>query len=161
MLRCETGAILVISDDVEQDLAKSLDGPSAGGAVGCRDPGTLRRRQAPLQFAAAFGQLQQPLPAVVGAAMLHDKSLPHELAQNPIEALLGDAQDAEQFTDRHLRVTADKMDDPVMRPPETVLREDRVGFRGEIPIREKQQLDPLADRFILDLRGRGPGAAML
>ena len=107
--------------NAEQDLAKPLDGTGAGGAISGGDPGALRRRQQPLQFAAAFGQLQEPLPAVVGAAMLHDEPLPHELAQYPVQALLRDAQDAEQLADRHLRVAADEMHDPVMRPPEAVL----------------------------------------
>ena len=80
--------------------------------------------------------------------MLHDEPLPHELAQNPVEALLRNAQDAEQLADRHLRMAADKMHDPVMRPPEAVLREDRVGLGGKVAIREKQQLDALANRLV-------------
>ena len=131
----------------------------AGGAIGGGDPGALRRRQPPLQFAAAVGQLEQPLPAVVGAAMLHDEPLPHELAQNPVQALLRDAQDAEQLADRHLRMAADEMHDPVMRPPEAVLREDRVGLGGEVAIGEEQQLDALANRLVARLPAARPRVA--
>src|SRR6266446_7909264 len=38
----------------------------------------------------------------------------------------------------------DEMDDPVMRPAEAVLREDRIGLGGEIAIGEEQQLDAVA-----------------
>ena len=148
--RLEPGAVLFFGENAEQDLAKPLDGTGAGGAISGGDPGALRRRQPPLQFAAAVGQLQKPLPAVVGAAMLRDKPLPHELAQYPVQALFRDAQNAEQLADRHLRVAADEMHDPVMRPPEAVLREDRVGLRGKVPIREEQQLDALANRLVAD-----------
>ena len=144
-------AVFFGGDNAEQHLAKPRDGSAAGGAIGGGDPGALRRRQTPLQFAAAIGQLQQPLPSVIGTAMLHDKPLPHELAQNPIEALLRDAQDAEQLADSHLRMAADKMHDPVMRAPETVLRKDGVGLGGKVAIREKQQLDALANRLVARL----------
>ncbi len=150
--RPEPGAILFFGENAEQDLAKPRDGTDAGSAISGGDPGALRRRQKPLQFTAAVGQLQKPLPAVVGAAMLRDKPLPHELAQYPVQALFRDAQNAEQFADRHLRVAADEMHDPVMRPPETVLREYRVGLRGKVPIREEQQLDALANRLVADFR---------
>jgi hypothetical protein len=38
----------------------------------------------------------------------------------------------------------DEMDDPVVRPAEAELREDRIGFGGEIAIGEEQQLDAMA-----------------
>ena len=150
--RLEAGAVLCVGENAEQHLAKPMDRTAAGGAIRGGDAGALRRRQKPLQFAAAIGQLQEPLPAIVGAAMLHDEPLPHELAQNPIQALLRNAQDAEQLADRHLRMAADEMHDPVMRPPEAILREDRVGFRGKVPIREKQQLDTFANRLVVNFR---------
>src|SRR5690242_12870687 len=84
--------------------------------------------------------------------MLNDEPLPHELPQNPAQALFRDPQDVEQFADRHLRVAADKMHDAVMRPPEAVLREDRIAFGGEVAIREKQELAALANRLFRDFR---------
>jgi hypothetical protein len=148
----EPGAVLFFGENAEQDLAKPRDGTDAGSAISGGDPGPLRRRQPPLQFTAAVRQLQKALPAVVGATTLRDKPLPHELAQYSAQALFRDAQNAKQFADRHLRVAADEMHDPVMRPPETVRREYRVGLRGKIPIRKEQQLDALANRLIADFR---------
>ena len=159
MFRPEASAILLFGENAQQYLAKSLDGAGSGSAISGGDPSALRRRQATFQFAAAVGQLQKPLPPVVGAAMLRDKSLPHELAQYPAQALFCDAQSGEQLANRHLRMTTDEMHDPVMRPPETVLREDRVGLRGKVPIREEQQLDALADRLVADFRRRCLGSA--
>src|SRR2546430_10292842 len=73
--------------------------------------------------------------------MLDDEALPDQLSEHPVEALLGDAQDAEQVADRHLRMPPDEMDDPVMRPAKAELRKDRIGLGGEIAIGEEQQLD--------------------
>ena len=86
-------------------------------------------------FPAMF---EQPLAAVLRAAMLDDETLAHQLPEDAVEALLGDAQDVEQFADRHVRMPPDEMHDPVMRPAKTVLREDRVGLGGEITIGKKQ-----------------------
>ena len=84
------------------------------------DPGALRLRQPRSSSRPLVGQFEQPLAAVLGAAVLDDKALAHQLAQHPVEALLGDPQDAEQVADRHLRMPPDEMHDPVMRAPETV-----------------------------------------
>ena len=92
----------------------------------------------------AVGQLQQPLAAVLRAAMLDDEALPDQLPEHPVEALLGDAQDAEQVADGHLRMAPDEVDHPVMRPAKAELRKDRVGLGGEIAIGEEQQLDAVA-----------------
>ena len=43
----------------------------------------------------------------------------------------------------------DEMDDAVMGPPKTILREDRIGLGGEIAIGKEQQLDTLPD-LVLD-----------
>jgi hypothetical protein len=48
-------------------------------------------------------------------------------------------------------MAADEMDDSMMCAPESVARQNRVGFCGEIAIGKEQQLDPLP-HFIL---GRG------
>ena len=93
-----------------------------------------------------------------GPRCCDDEPLPHELAQYPVQALFRDAQNAEQFADRHLRVAADEMHDPVMRPPEAVLREDRVGLRGKVPIGEEQQLDALANRLVARFPAAPPRA---
>src|SRR6266498_2632950 len=119
----EAAAIVLLGDDAEQHLAEALDSLRACLAVGGGDAGALRLRQAAFELAAAFGQFEQPLPAVLGATMLHDEPLANELAEHPVKALLGDAQNAEQLADRHLRMAPDKVHHPVMRPPESVLFE--------------------------------------
>src|SRR6266436_6634956 len=124
-----------------------------GLAIGIGDAGALRRRQLALELAALGGQVEQPLPAVSGARVLDDEPLLHELAENAAQALLGDLQDIEQLPDRHLRMAPDEMDDAVMGPPETILREDRIGLGGKIAIGEEQELDTLPD-LVLDRRER-------
>src|SRR6266851_707567 len=144
----ETSAILLGGDDREQHLAEPLDRRRTGLLVRGGDPGALQLRQAALQLAADIGQFEEALAAVLDAAVLDDEALAQQLAQYPVEALLGNAQDAEQLADRHLRMPPDKMHDPVMGAPEPVLHEDRIGFGGEVAIGEKQQLDAFANRLL-------------
>jgi hypothetical protein len=84
---------------------------------------------------------------------LDDEPLPYQLAENPAQALLGNAQNAEQLADRHLRMASDEMDDAMMGAPESVAREDRIGLCGEIAIGKEQQLDSLP-HLVLGRRGR-------
>src|SRR5207302_663938 len=105
-------------------------GLGEGGA----DAGALRLRQALLQLTAAFGQFEETLAAVLGAAMLNDEALPYQLPQHAVEALFGDAQYPQQLADRHLGVPSDEMHDPVMGAAETVMLEDRVGLGGEVAV---------------------------
>jgi hypothetical protein len=80
--------------------------------------------------------------------MLHHEPLTHQLPQHSIKTLLGDPKDAEQFADGHLRMSADKVHDPVMRSAKTIFFEDCVRFGGEIAVGEEQQLDALPDRLL-------------
>ena len=75
--------------------------------------------------------------------MLDDEALPHQLAQNPAEALFGDVQDAQQIAHARLRMPADEMHDPVMGAAEPVFGENRIGLGGEVAIGEEQQFHPL------------------
>src|SRR6185312_14916699 len=110
----ETAAVVLPGDDAEQNLAKALDSRDTGLAEGGGDPGTLYLAEPPLELAALFGQFQQTLAPVLRAAVLDDKPLADELAKYPIEALLGDPQDQQQFAHGHVRMPRDEMDDPVM-----------------------------------------------
>jgi hypothetical protein len=49
------------------------------------------------------------------------------------------------------------MDDPVMRPPEAVIRKDFVGIGNEVPVSKEQKLDQTDDIAIrrLDLAAFG------
>ena len=113
------------------------------------DTAALRLRQLALELAPLRGEVEKPLPSVLNARALGNKALPDQLTENTTEALLGDAQDAEQLTDCHLRVTSDKMNYPMMGPSKCVLREYRVGLGSEIAVGEEQQLDPLP-HLVLD-----------
>src|SRR5262249_5746891 len=70
-------------------------------------------------------------------------ALAHELAQDAGEALLGDAQDAEELADAHLRVPANEINHAMMRATEAVARQHGVGLGGEGAIGVKQKLDAL------------------
>ena len=77
--------------------------------------------------------------------------MPDQLAKNAVQALLGDAQNAEQLADGHLRMASDEMDHAMMGASKIVLREDLIRFCGEIAIGKVQQLDPLPHLIL----GRG------
>ena len=81
-----------------------------------------------------YGQLEEPLPPVVGPGTLQHELLAHQMAENPAEALLGDAENAEQLADRDLRMAADEMDHPVMGAAETVARENGIGLRRKVAV---------------------------
>jgi hypothetical protein len=74
---------------------------------------------------------------------LDNTALPDQLAKGSVHALFGNAQNAEQLADGHLRMASDEMDYAMMGAPKIVLREDLIRFCGEIAIGEVQQLDPL------------------
>ena len=56
--------------------------------------------------------------------------------------------DLSDMNSEEVRMPPHEVHDPVMRPPEAVLPEDRVGLRGEIAVGEKQQLDPLPHQLL-------------
>jgi hypothetical protein len=86
---------------------------------------------------------------------LDDEALPDQLAKDAVQALFGDAQNAEQLADGHLWMASDEMDYAMMGAPKIVLREDLVRFRGEIAIGEVQQLDPLSHLILAPSRRDG------
>jgi hypothetical protein len=94
--------------------------------------------------------LEKALPAILRAGMLDNETLADELAKHPVEALLGDPQNQQQFADRHLRPSSHEMDHPMMRSAEIVLRQDRVGLGGEVAIGEEQQLNALPHLLIAE-----------
>ena len=148
LLPIETPAVVICGDNAEKDLPETLDGLRAGLSIRRGDPGALRLRQAPLQLTPAFGQFKQPLATIVRAAMLDDETLSQQLTEHPVEALLGDSQNAEQLSDRHLRVASDKMYDPMVSAAKAVLVQNRVRLGGEVTIGEKQQFDAVADLLL-------------
>ena len=139
----KTAPVVLVGDDLEQHPAKTLYRLRPGSAIGVGDAGALRLRQLTLELTSLQREVEKPLPPVPGTRSSDDEPLPHELAENAAQALLGDAKNAEQLADRHLWVASDEMDDAMMGAPEIVPREDRVGLCREIAIGKEQQLDPL------------------
>ena len=120
--------------------------------IGALDALALIFGQLALELDPGRGQRQQPLPAVALAGVLDDKALADELAEHAGEALLGDAQDAQQLADAHLRMAADEIDDAVMGATEAVARQHGVGLGGEIAIGVEEKLDSLPQ--LVFVRGR-------
>jgi len=80
---------------------------------------------------------------------LKDKLMPDELTEDTAQALFSNAENAEQLGNGQMRVASDKVHNPMVRPPETVARQDRIRLSSKIAIGKKQQLDPLA-HLLLD-----------
>src|SRR5262249_40181682 len=75
------------------------------------------------------------------------------LAEHPVQALLGNPQDAEQLANRYQRVAADEMDDAMMGAAEPIFFEDRIRLRGEVAIGEEQELDALPYFLLVQISG--------
>src|SRR5262249_55485272 len=126
--------VLFTGDYLQQYFAKPRHRLPPRPSVSIADPRPLRLRQLALELMPLRGQLEQPLPPVTRARPLQDELLPHQLTKDTVQALLGDAQNAEQLGDRHLWMATDEMDDSMMRPAEPIPRENRIGIGGEVPI---------------------------
>jgi hypothetical protein len=121
-----------------------------GLPIGDGDPRPLRLRQLPLEFSSFGRQLETTLPAIMRTRPLEDELLPNQLTENAAQALLGDAQNAEQLADGHLRVASDEVDDAMMGAAKTISRKDRVGLCGEVAVSKEQQLDALSYLFLFE-----------
>src|SRR6185312_16949636 len=141
-------APVLLIDHAEQHLAEPIHPLGPGGAVGPCDEGALVLGQLALEIDALLCQLEQPLAAIARAGPLHHIAFAHELAQHARQALLGDAQDAEQLAHRDLRMAADEIDLAMMGAAEIALGENAVGLGGEIAIGIEQQLHCLAEFFL-------------
>jgi hypothetical protein len=61
------------------------------------------------------------------------------LPQHARQTLLGDAKNIEQIRNRHAGPEIDEVDHPVMRTPESLHVEQRVGVADEVAIGEEKQ----------------------
>jgi len=98
----------------------------------------------PLEFPSLRRQVEETLAPILCTRPLDDEFLPDQLTENTAQALLGDAQNAEQLADGHLGVPSNEVDDTMVGTTKTIFCQDRIGLCGEITISEKQELDPLA-----------------
>ena len=84
-------------------------------------------------------QIKPPLPPILAAGALNDEALVDKLLQNARQRLLGDLQNIQQFRDFQAGIAMNEMQHPMMRPPEAVLFQHRVGVAGEIAVGEVEQ----------------------
>ncbi len=147
--------VFLAGDDPQQHGAESLYRRGSGLPIGVGDPSPLGFGELSLEFSSFWRQFEEALPPVLRARPLENEPLPYELTEDAAQALFGDAQYAEQLADRHLRMASDEVDDPMMGTSKAVLRENRIGLRGEITIGKEQELDPLAQLVLTQKRGVG------
>ena len=114
----------------------------------------LQARELADQRLALRRRIEQALPAVVVAGLLHDVAFVEQLLQHAPERLLGDAQDVEQVGDLQPGIAVDEMHDPVMRPAEAEGLQLIVGVADEVAVGEEQQLDDVPAQIGLARRGR-------
>src|SRR6202142_3406304 len=91
--------------------------------------------------------IQETLPPVLRAFLLHHEALIDQLLEHAAERLLGDVEDLQQVGDLHAGIAVDEMQHPVMGAPEGELRKHFVRIADEIAVGEKQQLDDVPDRL--------------
>ena len=105
------------------------------------------------------GGVEQPLAPVGRAGPALDEALVDQFLEHPVEALLGDPQDVQEFGDRQARLAVDEMQHPVMGAPETEVGQDAVGIADEVAIGEEEQLDQVVGRPLAGMvLGRRAGA---
>src|ERR1700674_2047814 len=103
-----------------------------------KDPLGLQLRQPHGKRLALGRDLEQTLPAVVLARLLHHVALLDELAEHAAERLFGDPQQLEQIGNLHPRRAVDEMQHAMMGATETELGQNLVGVADEVPIGKKQ-----------------------
>ena len=81
--------------------------------------------------------VEQPLAAIVGALLLQDVAFVDQLLEHAAERLFSDLQHVQQFGNLHAGVAVDEMQDAMMRPAETELRQHFIRIADEITVGEK------------------------
>ena len=99
------------------------------------------------------GRVKVALPSIGSACARLDEAFFDELLQDPIQALLGDPQDVEQFGNGESGLAIDEMQHPMVSASKIVVAKDAVGVAHEVAIGEEEQLNEI-------IRGAlGEGAA--
>ena len=83
-----------------------------------------------------------------------DEVFVDELPQDAIEALLCDPQYLQKLGDRQARPSADKIEDSMMRAPESISFEQSISVSDEVAIGEKELLDQVIHRLFAAARLR-------
>ena len=104
--------------------------------------------------------MQQPLPTVLRAGQLNEKTAIDQFAQGWTKTLLGDPQNFEQLRHRKPWLPVDEMQHAVMRSPKPVFGQHLVSIRDEITVGEEEQLDHPQIDAIAELQRRHHGAVI-
>ena len=96
--------------------------------------------------------MQVALAAVFLADLRDHQPLIDQLAQHPVERLLGDLKDIQQPRHSDPWPALDKVDRPVMGAPEPAITQHRIRIAGEIAIGKEQQLDALPKLLIRQIQ---------
>ena len=95
---------------------------------GIHDATRLERRQLQRQSVALRGRVKVALPSIGSACTGFDEAFLDQLLEDPVQALLGDPQDVEQFGDGETWLAIDEMQHPMVRATEIVVAKDTVGI---------------------------------
>ncbi len=98
--------------------------------------------------------------AAAGVCCTFDETLAHQLAEDAGQALLGDAEDGEQFADADLGMAPDEINDAVMGAAEIIARQDGIRLGGEVAIGEIEQFDALPQLLVAAAARRAARAAI-
>ena len=69
-----------------------------------------------------------------------------KILHHPVEALLGDAQDIEEFCDGEARLAHHEVQHAMMGAPESMRRQEPVRIADEVAVGEEKQLDEIDHR---------------
>lgn len=105
------------------------------------DASRLGKGKRKRELTAAFRGIEFAVAAIMLAGSLHHMASVDQLLEHARKALFGDAQHFQKLGHRHARLAIDKIEDTVMRPPETDLFKDKVRIGSEIAIGKKQKLN--------------------
>ena len=139
------------------DAAKAVHRRRARFAIGAHHSLSLAFKKAAFQSHALIGQCQAPLPPVALTWRLHHIAIAHQRLQHAPQALLGDAQNAQQFANGDSRPPPYKMQHAMMRPPHIQRRQDFIRTGGEIAIAKEQQILGKAKFFFPQEQQIAPG----
>src|SRR5829696_2279185 len=90
--------------------------------------------------------MEKPLASVGRSGQALNEVLLDQFLEHPVQALLGNAQDVQEFGDGQARLPVDEMQHAVMGPPEPVFGEDAVRVAYEVAVGEKEEFYQVVGR---------------
>src|SRR5215204_249081 len=124
-------------DHGQQEAARGILQAVVSVRKGAHDAPGLQLGETTRQLMARSCGEKEALAAVCGPGPLLDEALLDELLEDAVEALLGDAQDVQKLGDGKAGLPVDEVEDAVMSA-------------AEVAIGEKEQLDQIVGRLLLE-----------